>query len=892
MGESAVRQEAAPARADRAVVAAIGAAAAILPLVAGDNLYLLRVAGGVGIYVMLALGLNVVTGYAGLFDMGYVAFYGVGAYAYALLASPQLGVHFPFLVAMPLAVLATAALGALVCLPTLRLRGDYLAIVTLSFGEIVRILFNNLDRPVNITNGPNGIVGVDPPTFFGFQVWDLVGRYYLVWLLALGVLVAVRRLERARTGRAWNAIRDDATAAGTLGIHVNRYKLLAFIWGAGVAGLAGANFAAWQGAVFPQNFGMAELVTVYCMVVLGGAGNATGAALGAIVVAVLPELLRGYSIYRMLIYGLVLIAVIRFKPQGLFPARKRPLPSPPPPEASHAPLQACLPREGGPAGKGDHERCHDREREASREERHEAVDEAALAVEGLSVSFGGLKALDDVSFRVRSGEVYGIIGPNGAGKTTLLNVITGLARPQSGAVSLFGRDITGLRPDLVNRLGIGRTFQNIRLFPRIGVSDNLLTGCHNRLAGGVSEREARREAWREAWDALRLVGLENAGGAVDVLALSYADRRKLELARAILTGARVLLLDEPAAGMTAAEVRALGGQIRALKAAGFTIVLIEHHTELVMEVCDRVLVVDHGKKLVEDSPELVQSRPDVLEAYIGKAGLGPGDKRQTSGGAVSRREVNPTLGARSGARPAPLLKLAAVSSGYGPVQVLRDVDLEVAPGELVCLIGSNAAGKSTLLKTVMGLVSLKQGSIEFSGRRIDGLSTEDVVRAGIAVVPEGRRVFGRLTVAENLAAAYHGPGREDAERLEFVFALFPALAGRRFQKAGTLSGGEQQMLAIGRALIPRPKLILMDEPSMGLAPVVVERVFDAIAKIKDFGTAVLLVEQNARAALSIADWAYVLRHGEIAQAGSAGELAGEAAVTEAYLGAARGAGGV
>ncbi len=862
-------------------VAAV-ASAALLPLFAGENLYLLRLAGNVGIYVMLAIGLNVVTGYAGLFDMGYVAFYGVGAYVYALLASPQLGVHLPFLAAMPAAVLATVLLGALVCLPTLRLRGDYLAIVTLSFGEIVRAFFNNLDKPVNITNGPNGIVGVDPPAFFGIQVWDLIGRYYVVWILAAVVFVAARLLERGRTGRAWAAIRDDVVAAGALGIHVNRYKLLAFMWGAGVAGLAGANFAAWQGAVFPQNFGMAELVTVFCMVVLGGAGNAAGVVLGAGVVAVLPEVLRGYSVYRMIIYGVALIAIIRYRPQGLLPAPKRSV--------------------GQVAGSGDADRVGRAER-AGRAGRTEHL--CALEAERVGISFGGVRAVDDVSFQVRTGEVFGIIGPNGAGKTTLLNIVSGLARPDAGKVTLFGREITGLRPDLVNRMGMGRTFQNIRLFPRIGVGDNLLAGCHNRYQSGgwrAASRgsrgsgETERDVQRDVWDSLRLVGLSEIGDTTDVLALSYADRRKLEVARAILTGARVLLLDEPAAGMTGAEVEALAGQIRTLKAAGFTIILIEHHIDLVMGVCDRVMVMDHGHKLAEGSPEQVRRDPAVRTAYIGETPEGG----RTLARARARGATDIGTGAvktgGDGRRPEPLLKLGAVSAGYGPVRVLQNVDLEVGRGELVSLIGSNAAGKSTLLRTILGLVPLKQGAIEFDGRRIDGLATEAVVRAGISVVPEGRRVFGRLSVAENLATAYHGAGREDADTLELVFTLFPALAARRFQKAGTLSGGEQQMLVIGRALIARPKLILMDEPSMGLAPIMVERVLDAIVKIRDLGTGILLVEQNAQAALSVADWAYVLRRGEILQTGPAATLGGDGdgdndvsqAYLQAYLGESRG----
>jgi branched-chain amino acid transport system permease protein len=300
----------------------LAAAAAAFPLVAPND-YWIGVAARICLYATLALGLNVVVGFAGLLDLGYVAFFGIGSYLYAFLASPHFGLHLPFLVALPLIVAATAVSGLLIGAPTLRLRGDYLAIVTLGFGEIVYLLLINLDRPVNVTGGPSGIVGIDPPRFPGWAP-EGNGQYYYLFLGALAVALYVSaRLRDSRIGWAWQAIREDELAARAMGINTTVAKLQAFAIGAALAGIGGALLASWQRSVFPENFLFTESVNILAMVVIGGMGHLPGVLLGAAIVVALPEVFREFQSYRLLAFGLLLMFLMVFRPQGLLAPRTR-----------------------------------------------------------------------------------------------------------------------------------------------------------------------------------------------------------------------------------------------------------------------------------------------------------------------------------------------------------------------------------------------------------------------------------------------------------------------------------------------------------------------------------------------------------------------------------------
>jgi branched-chain amino acid transport system permease protein len=304
------------ARWQRLAVPATVAFALVIPAIA-PNAYVMGVITRICLYSLLALGLNVVVGFAGLLDLGYVAFFGIGSYVYAFLCSPHFGLHWPFLIALTAAICVTAIFGILIGAPTLRLRGDYLAIVTLGFGEITYILLINLDRPIDITGGPSGIVTIDPPSFFGYALRDNWQYYYLILLLMGAAVVFSRRLRDSRIGWAWQAIREDELAAQAMGINTTAAKLQAFAIGASFAGAGGALLASWQRSVFPDNFLFTESVNILAMVILGGVGSIPGVILGATLIVALPEIFRGFALYRLLAFGFLLMVLMIFRPGGL-----------------------------------------------------------------------------------------------------------------------------------------------------------------------------------------------------------------------------------------------------------------------------------------------------------------------------------------------------------------------------------------------------------------------------------------------------------------------------------------------------------------------------------------------------------------------------------------------
>jgi ABC-type branched-subunit amino acid transport system ATPase component len=525
-----------------------------------------------------------------------------------------------------------------------------------------------------------------------------------------------------------------------------------------------------------------------------------------------------------------------------------------------------------------------------------------LAVQGVSLRFGGIVALDDVSMTVAAGEIHGLIGPNGAGKSTLVNVISRLYAPSRGTVWLNGVELTRLPAHAVAHQGVARTFQNLELCEAMTVLENVLVGEHTRQRAGFwgsalctpwamrSECQARARAM-EMLREVRLDALWHRPARL----LSFGQRKLLELARALVSRPKLLLLDEPASGLSPPVLRHFVDVVlRSCEAYGMAIVLIEHVIKLVHEVCARVTVLEQGKVIAVDTPAEIQRHPQVLQAYLGQQ---PAERpRYARPQTANRIPVGSTTSqdapARVTAATPVVLDVAGVDSYYGPLQVLRQVSLRVHAGEVVALLGGNGSGKSTLLRAVSGLVRPRRGTVLFAGKRIQGWRPERIVRLGLIHVPQGREIFPQLTVAENLRlGAYRcQDAAAVAAELERVYTYFPILRQRAKQYAGFLSGGEQQMLAIGRGLMARPVLLLLDEPSASLAPRVIDEIFAKLADLNAAGIALLIVEQHVSAALAIADYAYVLREGALVAQGTSDALQQGERLQRAYLGRAQGNG--
>jgi branched-chain amino acid transport system permease protein len=581
-------------------------AAAALPAFAGN--YLIDVGLTIVTYSILGLGLNIVVGYAGLLDLGYAAFFAIGAYTTALLETL---LHFSFWETLPFSFLFAGASGVVIGYPTLRLRSDYLAIVTLGFGEIVRIIATNLE----ITGGPNGIYGIASPGLFGYEISSPRAVYELGLAFLACVLVFAVRLGGSRLGRAWASIREDESAAEAVGVPTLRTKLLAYVMGALIGGLGGSLFAARFGTIDPTGFTYLQSVTILIIVVLGGRGSIPGVLLGAAIVAGLPEMLRFLNLWRIFGFAVALVILMLLRPQGLWPAALRRVA---PSVSDAAAIDTPAPGKAR-AGTGA----------------------TLLEVRGMERRFGGVRAVGGISFTVTDGEILSIIGPNGAGKTTVFNCLTGVIRLTGGEVRWLGASLAFGSPHRIVHRGIARTFQGIRLFANMTAFENVLVGTDHRYkAPLVAELLALPFARTETADHvadgmswLGFVGLRARAGerAAD---LPYGDQRRLEIARALVSRPRLLLLDEPAAGMNPTEKRELMGLIRRIRDSGVTILLIEHDMMLVMGVSDRIIVMDHGVVIAEGKPGEIQADRRVIDAY-----LGTGESDEADGGADGERSL-------------------------------------------------------------------------------------------------------------------------------------------------------------------------------------------------------------------------------------------------------------
>jgi ABC-type branched-subunit amino acid transport system ATPase component len=519
-----------------------------------------------------------------------------------------------------------------------------------------------------------------------------------------------------------------------------------------------------------------------------------------------------------------------------------------------------------------------------------------LRLADLERHFGGVRAVDGVSLEVEEGSIQGLIGPNGAGKTTLVNLVTGYTPMQSGRAWLESHELTGLPAHRIAALGVARTFQNIRLFRDLSALQNVLIGMHTRRRDDTLAQiatlpffRAAGRAWtREATALLESVGVADSDAGRDAGTLPYGAQRRVEIARALALKPRLLILDEPAAGMNPSEKQGIRELIERLNAGGLTVLLIDHDMRLVMGVCKRVAVLNFGRKIADGTPEEVSTDATVIKAYLGTGGEREVASAPGASGVDEETAVEEAASARRSAREPEraILEVEDLTVSYGAIVAVRGASFRVAAGEVVALIGANGAGKSTILNTLSGLLRAASGSAVFDGLDLTNARASTIVRHGLVQVPEGREILARQTVLENLELATWArrDGAATRKDMDAVMKRFPILGERRHLRAGSLSGGEQQMLAIARGMLARPRLLLLDEPSLGLAPQMVDEVFRAIEEIHKEGTTILLVEQNALRALAIADRAYVIETGRILLSGSGDELLHNPAVRRAYLG--------
>ncbi len=778
------------------------------------------------IYTLYGIAYNLLLGYTGMVSFGSSMFFGMASYASALFA---LHVSQNVVLSLLVGTAFAALLGLLVGGLVLRRKGLYFALLTLAFTQL---FYEICFRWTNFTGGENGLQGVQRP---GLQ--DSSDYYIFCAVIVLICAGLLNRVVHSPFGRVLQAIRDNEKRVQYLGYDPWGYKLSAMVLHAAFIGLGGGMLSLLIHGAYADNLNWQHAGDPIMMTLLGGIHHFLGPLWGAIIYINLSDQLSSFTEHWWLLFGALIIAVVLLSPEGLSGMYAR-LKGHGHWSLTRTPLPAMPANLGDPfAGQ------------------HVAEKSTILEISHLSKRFGQVVTAEDISLKVSAGSIHSLIGPNGAGKTTLFNMLTGLIPHDRGSITFKGRDIGKLKVYERTRLGMSRSFQVVSLPANLTALEAV------RVAAQASSPR-RASLWRNAyslsqpleraWALLKAVGLEDKAAEI-TSNLPHGEQRLLDIAVTMATSADLLLLDEPLAGLADTDRQRIGALIRRL-AGHYTILLIEHDIDRVIELSERITVLHQGHLIADGDPQSVVSNPDVIKAYLGEQSEGV--------------EILPSMVQRPASEPRQaILTLTGVVSGYEGSSVLDGLSLDVHEGEAVALLGRNGVGKTTTLYTIMGLLAASGGTLQFDGTDISRLSPNRVNRLGLAIVPQGRRIFPNLTILDNLLIAR----RPGGWTVDDVFDLFPKLGSLHGSLGGNLSGGEQQMLAIARALMAPARLILLDEPFEGLAPAIVSEVLEAVVQLRK-RTSILLVEQRIDLALKIVDRAYVMVNGRVAYEGTADDL--------------------
>jgi branched-chain amino acid transport system ATP-binding protein len=790
------------------------------------------------ILAIATIALNLCVGYTGLVSFGHSTWFGIGAYAAGLIQLHWFRdqMWLPILLSMVVVAVMSTAAGVLI----LRRRGVYFSLLTLALSALT---YTVSFRWTEVTGGEDGLSGLKRGAIGPIFLDDGLAFYLVVALIGFFVLYLLLRVVRSPFGHVLVAIRENQLRATFQGYAIDRYKLAVFVLSAVVTGVAGALLGFQTYLVSAEAVSVPFSGELLAMVVIGGMHHILGPALGALFFILFRELFSIWTQNWLLWFGLVFVSFVLFSPNGLVgiwtTIRRR---WSPPPEVAAAmskrkiyeglPLPAFL--------------------------RPVAAQGIVLEVTDVSKHFGGIRAVSGASLSLAAGEIHALIGPNGAGKTTLFNLVSGLYYPDQGTIRLGDQDIHGLPIQQICQRGLARSFQITSLFRTSSIYENIRLSLQ-------AHHPARFNIWRdidsyndinaETAELIRFLGLEGIE-TIPAGELSYGGQRLVDLGIALGSKPQVLLLDEPLAGLAAAERERVSTLIRNVVKTT-PVLIVEHDIDRVLGFSGRVTVMNQGEVLMTGSPDEVRNDRRVQEIYTGTGT--PLATERVAGEATTTR----------------VLRFENVNAFYGESHILNDASLDVREGEIVALLGRNGAGKSTLLKALCGLVPPASGLIEFEGKTIGGLPTPDIARMGVSYVPQGRGLFAGMTVADNLALGRLARKTDGSTGVVWtedrILSFFPRLKDRMNIAADYLSGGEQQMVAVARALSGNTKLLLLDEPFEGLAPTVVLelfRVFDALRQ----HVSIIIVEHNLDLVLALADRVFALERGTVVHQGPAKPL--------------------